>query len=53
MNILRFVFELQKTKEEKRQKKKEEKEVVDPNKPKRPASSFFLFRSKSNWVFLY
>lgn len=37
---------MQKTKEEKRQKKKEGKDVVDPNKPKRPASSFFLFRSK-------
>lgn len=34
---------LQKTKEDRQKKQKAEKKIVDPNKPKRPASSFFLF----------
>lgn len=34
----------QKTKEERQKKKKEGKKNVDPNKPKKPASSYILFR---------
>lgn len=32
---------------ENRQKKKDEEKVADPNKPKRPASSFFLFSKEA------
>ncbi|CAK9143191.1 unnamed protein product [Ilex paraguariensis] len=40
---------IKKTKEnrQKKQQQKEEKKNADPNKPKRPASSFILFRSES------
>lgn len=44
--LIMYVCNVQKTKE-KRQKKKEEKNA-DPNKPKKPASSFILFR----WLIL-
>ncbi|XP_063939559.1 high mobility group B protein 6 [Daucus carota subsp. sativus] len=38
---------IKKTKEERQKKQKGEKKIVDPNKPKRPASSFLLFSKEA------
>lgn len=38
---------IKKTKEERQKKKKEVKKTVDPNKPKKPASSFILFSKEA------
>ncbi|KAK1378155.1 High mobility group B protein 6 [Heracleum sosnowskyi] len=38
---------IKKTKEDRQKKQKAEKKIVDPNKPKRPASSFFLFSKEA------
>lgn len=39
---------IKKSKEERQKKKKEGKNPVDPNKPKKPASSYILFRFNNN-----
>lgn len=38
------LYNKQKTKEEQKKKKEEKKNADDPNKPKKPASSYILFR---------
>ncbi|KAL6174816.1 hypothetical protein ACLB2K_051461 [Fragaria x ananassa] len=42
-NIIKKTKEIEK----KKKKKKEEKKIVDPNKPKRPASSYILFSKEA------
>ncbi|KAK3000700.1 hypothetical protein RJ639_022461 [Escallonia herrerae] len=42
---------IKKTKEDLQKKRKEEKKVADPNKPKKPASSFVLFSKEARKIF--